>query len=143
MCEILLLHCSHYKKVIIVLTAHAHLHTIRWRGTVLYWYGVVVVFNYSNVCNKNIEVITTSQQLHCAPTSCFGPDLAHPNKPPGTYYRLATSSSAMANGSPQVRRDDLKETDSAGFDWEEIDQPVTPTDREHLIAPPKPAVQVK
>ena len=48
----------------------------------------------------------------------------------------------MANGSPQVRRDDLKETDSAGFDWEEIDNPVTPTDREHLVAPPKPAVQV-
>jgi hypothetical protein len=48
----------------------------------------------------------------------------------------------MANGSPQVRRDDLRETDSAGFDWEEIDNPTTPTDLEHLVAPPKPAVQV-
>ena len=155
MCEILL-HCSHY---IIVLTAHAHLHTIRYcnntrRGTytgtrvparVQYCTGTgSLLFLIIRTCViKILKSLLLPQQLHCAPTSCFGPDLAHPNKPPGTYYRLATSSSAMANGSPQVRRDDLKETDSAGFDWEEIDQPVTPTDREHLIAPPKPAVQVK
>lgn len=48
----------------------------------------------------------------------------------------------MANGSPQVRRDDLTDRDSAGFEWEEIDTPVTSTDHEHLIAPPKPAAQV-
>ena len=49
----------------------------------------------------------------------------------------------MSNGSPQVRREELGDRDSAGFDWEEIDTPTTPTDREHLIAPPKPAAQVR
>lgn len=50
----------------------------------------------------------------------------------------------MANGSAQVGMDDLQlgDRDSAGYDWEEIDNPVTPTDKEHLIAPRKPAALV-